>query len=158
MPINFERSADTDAAINVLRGVNHEIAYIEAARRAGLGLQRFKAVLPSARRALSNEGILFGVITGQGLKRLTDADKVKKPEAFKKRVFRGAGRELKHLATISDFGALSKADQHSVTLNRTVLNAMRKSAAVKSDEAEKPVASPQPIPNVALLASFKAKP
>jgi hypothetical protein len=156
MALVFERSPDTDAAISVLRGINDEISYADAAKRAGLGTPRFKCVLASARRALRSEGILFGVIRGEGLRRLTDQDKVKKPEAFKKRVMRGAGRELKDLSTIADFGALGKTDQHSVTLNRTILNAMRQSASVKPDKIT-PTASPQPMANVAVLASMKKK-
>lgn len=154
MAFIFERSPDTDAVINVLRGCNDEISYVDAARRAGLGTDRLKAVLRSARNVLRSEGILFGTVVGEGLKRLTDADKVKKPEAFKKRVMRGAGRELKDLATIADFTSLSKTDQHSVTLNRTVLNAMRQSASVKPDKIA-PTASPKPMPNTAMLTMKK---
>lgn len=154
MAISFERSPDTEAAIQVLRGCNSEISYGEAARRANLSVQRFKAVLRSARNALRSEGILFGTVIGEGLRRLSDTEKVKKPEAFKKRVFRGAGRELRDLGTISDFGKLSKTDQHSVTLNRTILNALRQSSNVKPDKLS-PSASPQPMPNVAVLAQMK---
>lgn len=154
MALTFERSPDTDAVISVLRGINSEISYADAAKRAGLGVPRLKSVLPSARRALASEGILFGTITGEGLRRLSDQDKVKKPEAFKKRVMRGAGRELKHLGTISDFAALGKTEQHSVTTNRLLLNTIRQSAAVKPDKIA-PTASPKPMPNVALLTGSK---
>jgi len=110
--------------------------------------------LRSARHALRSEGILFGTIIGEGLRRLTDQDKVKKPEAFKKRVMRGAGRELKDLTTIANFGALGKADQHSVTLNRTILGAIRQSASVKPDKIA-PAASDKPMANVARLVEMK---
>lgn len=156
MALTFERSPDTDAVINVLRGINDEISYGDMARRAGLGTDRAKAVLRSARQALRADGILFGTIIGEGLRRLSDLDKVKKPEAFKKRVMRGAGRELKDLSTIADFPALSKTDQHSVTLNRTILGALRQSAAVKPEKIT-PSASPQPMPNVSVLAQMKKK-
>ena len=145
MALAFERSPDTDATIDVLRACNDEIGYRDLAKRAGLSLPRMKSVLASARRVLAKDGILFGAIRGEGLKRLTDHDKVRKPEQFKKRVFKGAGRELKHLATISDFGALQKTEQHSVTLNRTILGAIRQSASVKPDKVvEKTVSAPLP--------------
>ena len=151
MPLSFERSADTDAVIIALRGCNNEISYRDLARQAALTLDRTKDVLTSARRALRSEsGILFGTIRGEGLRRLTDADRVKKPEAFKKRVFRGAGREIKDLATISDFDKLSKAEQHSVTTNRTVLNVLRQQATVKP-EPPKPAMAAQPMANVSKL-------
>lgn len=155
MPLTFERSADTDAVIIALRGCNNEISYVDLARQAGLTVDRTKRVLSSARRAIRSEsGVLFGTIVGEGLRRLTDADKVKKPEAFKKRVLRGAGRELKDLATISDFGNLAKSDQHSVTTNRTVLNVLRQQAMVKP-EPPKMSTAPQPMANVAQLIQSK---
>ena len=157
MPLSFERSADTDAVIVALRGCNNEISYMDLARQAGLTLMRTKSVLRSARRALRSEsGVLFGTIIGEGLRRLTVADKVKKPEAFKKRVFRGAGRELKDLASISDpeYNNLEKASQHSVTTNRTVLNILRQQALVKPEPPKEKMA-PQPMANVAQLIQTK---
>jgi hypothetical protein len=154
MPLTFERSPDTDAVIVALRGCNDEISYADLARQAGLTLSRAKSVLPSARRAIRAEtGVLFGVVRGEGLRRLTDADKVKKPEAFKKRVVRGAGRELKDLGTINVAG-LQKSEQHSVTINRTVLNAMRQQAMVKP-EPPKEKTAPQPMANIARLVASK---
>jgi hypothetical protein len=148
--MTFERSADTDAVIVALRGCNNEISYKDMAKHAGLTLLRAKQVLPSARRALRAEnGVLFGVIRGEGLRRLTDADKVKKPEAFKKRVFRGAGREIKDLGTIS-YDNLSKSDQHSVTTNRTVLNVIRQQATVKP-EPPRTIIAAQPMANIEKL-------
>src|SRR4051812_43492873 len=100
MPLTFERNIDTDAVVIALRGVNDEISYRSLASQTGLSVSRAKQVLASARRALRSEGVLFGVVRGEGLRRLTDSDIVKKPEAFKKRVFRGAGRELKDQSLI----------------------------------------------------------
>ena len=155
MPLTLERSADTDAVIVALRGVNDEISYVNLARQSGLTLQRAKQVLPSARRALVSEsGILFGVIQGEGLRLLNDEDKARKPDAFKKKVFKGAGRELKHLATISDFNALAKTTQHKVTIDRTTLNVLRQQAAVRA-ELPKTRMTPQPMANVSQLIKAK---
>lgn len=155
MPITFERSADTEAVIVALRGCNGEIGYAELAKQAGLSVKRMKQVLSSARRALRSEsGLLFGTIIGEGLRRLSDADKVKKPEAFKKRVFRGAGREIKDLSTISDFGNLSKSDQHSVSTNRTILNVLRQQSLVKP-EPKKQEAAHQPMADISKLIQMR---
>ena len=155
MALTFERSADTDAVMIALRGCNNEISYTDLARQAGMAVGRAKQVLSSARRALRSEsGILFGTIRGEGLRRLTDTDKVKKPEAFKKRVFRGAGREIKDLATISNFEHLTKSNQHAVTTNRTVLNVLRQQAMVKPEPAKQTIA-PQPMANVSKLLQSK---
>lgn len=141
MPYTFERSPDTDAVINILQGCNQEISYGELASRAGLSPERVKSILPTARTVLRKTGVLFGCIRGYGLNRLTDADKVKKPEAFKRRVVRGAGREIKDLTTISAFDKLSKV---------TILGAIRQSAAVKPTREAPPMAS-APLPNAASL-------
>lgn len=150
MPMTWERSVDTESVVVALRGVNDEISWRSVASQTGLTLARVKAVMPSARRALRSEGVLFGVVRGEGLRRLTDSDIVKKPEAFKKKVFRGAGRELKDQSLISNFGALPKVEQHTSTINRTVLNVLRQQAGVKvQPPAEK--MTPVPLPNVTQL-------
>lgn len=154
MALTFERSPDTDAVIAALRGCNNEISYRDLARQSGLSFGRTKQVLASARRALRADKILFGTVRGEGLRRLTDSDIVKKPEAFKKRVFRGAGRELKDQSMIANFGGLEKVEQHTSTINRTVLNAMRAQANVKA-EAPKVKTAPQPMANVAQLIQAK---
>jgi hypothetical protein len=154
--MTFERSTDTDAVIVVLRGCNNEISYTDLARQAGLTVVRAKQVLASARRAVRAEsGVLFGCIWGEGLRRLTDVDKVKKPEKFKKRVFRGAGREIKDLSTIADLGALQKSEQHSVALNRTVLNVIRQQAMVKPEPSKMKVAA-LPLPDIDKLTQRRS--
>jgi len=150
----LERSADTDAVIIVLRGINFESSYESMATQAGLTTIRFKAVLGSARRILQNEGIWFGTIHKYGLRRLFDEDKVKKPESFKKKIIRGVNRELKCLSSISNFGALSKTDQHSVTTNRTVLNVISQQAKVRPEQPKIKI-TPQPMVDSQRLLSAK---
>jgi hypothetical protein len=147
MPITIERHVDTVAVLDILRGTNGEITYRDLARRAGLTDKRTKTVLGSARRMLANEGVLFGCIWGEGLKRLTDQDKVRKPEAFKRRVAKGAARELKHLGTIQHHDKLSKDEQARVTVNRTILGVLQTQARVKAEEIKvAPTPVPQPPP------------
>lgn len=156
MALTFERTPDTTAVIRALRGCNDEISYHELARLAGLSTLRMKAVLPSARRIVRTEsGRLFGVIRGEGLRLLSDGDKVRKPEAFKRRVMRGAGREIHDLSTISDFTALPKAAQHSVTTNRTILNVIRQQAAVKIEAQDVLPMTPLPVPDSGKLIRSK---
>lgn len=155
MTPSFERSADTAAVINVLRACNDEITYEHLSARSNLALSRMRQVLASARRVIRREdGILFGSVKGKGLKRLDDQAKVKKPEAFKKRVARGARREVEDLGTISNFGALSKTDQHSVTTNRTVLNVIRQQAMVRPEEPSRSKVAP-PIADITRLIPRK---
>jgi hypothetical protein len=151
MSLTFDRSPDTNDVLEVLRGVNDEISYKDLAKKTSLTIARVKQVLPSARRMLfAQDGTLFGCIWGEGLKRMTDQDKARKPEAFKKRVFRGAGRELKHLESI-EISRLSKADQHMTTTNRTILELMRREAQVRSEPPPPTQTAPKPLPDMKRL-------
>jgi hypothetical protein len=128
MPLIFERSIDTENAINALRKVNGEVSYDELAARSHLSVKRLKQVLPSARRVLRKENILFGTIFGHGLKRLGDLEKAHASEAAKKRIGNTAKRALKDLDTIENFGALPNVEQLSVTTNRTIFHLVREHA------------------------------
>jgi hypothetical protein len=150
----IERSPDTDAVASVLRDANGEISYETIARKTKLPIDRVKAVNQSAQRILLKEGITFSAIRGFGLKRLTDQDKVIEPESRKKRMRRAATLGLKRLETISDFGRLTQAEQHSVTINRTIFNVIRSQAMTKT-RTDPPKIAPQPMPNVSKLIPRK---
>lgn len=151
MPMTLERSPDTDAVVRVLRACNDEIAYEQIALRSGLTLARSKQVLRSARRVIEKDGILFGVIRGQGLRLLADKDKTKLPEPWKKHVARGSRRVQSKLDTIANFGGLTKAEQYSVTTNRTILNVIEQQAKVKPEEPSKRKVADLPIADVTRL-------
>lgn len=155
MPMNFERAADTESVIVALRGCNDEISYRSLANQTSLTVERTKQVLASARRVLVNEKIMFGVVRGEGLRRLTDNDIVDLPPSFHKRVFKGAGRQLKYQGCINDFAALGKAKQHTQTINLTILNALRRQANVKAEPPPVKL-TPQPMPNVTQLIKAKS--
>jgi hypothetical protein len=123
--LNFERSPDTEAVIIALRGVNEEATYQGLAKQANMSLLRLKSVLRSARQILRREKILFGTITGVGVKRLADTDKVRKSEDNKKRMANAAKRGIKELDTIEHFELLIPIDQLTVTTNRTIFHLTR---------------------------------
>jgi hypothetical protein len=141
MPMNFQRSLLTETVISVLRGVNDEISYEAGAARAQTAVHLFKSVLPSARRILAAEKIEFGVVIGQGLKRLAEVDKAHKTEANKKKIARSAGRAEKHAARI-DLDKLPLAEQRMVTTNRTIFRMTRRNALAKPDEPAKNAVEP----------------
>lgn len=159
MTLTFERSPDTAAAIEVLRGVNDMITYADGARRSGLSVKRFKEVLASARRSLDRDMVGFGVVRGVGLKRLGPADKAHLTLDVTKRAARGLGRGLKRTAMADvDFNSMAQTDQHLHTTNRTVM-AMTQRALRSNVEPPKPqvVTAPQPMPDVANLVSLAKK-
>lgn len=153
MPMTFERNNDTESVVVALRGCNDEISYKSLAHQTGLTVERAKQVLASARRVLVNEKILFGIIRGEGLRRLTNDAMVDLIPAFNTRVFKAAGRQIKYQGCV-DVAALSKAKQHTQTINLTVVHALRRQANVK---AEPPAVklTPQPMPNVTQLIQGK---
>lgn len=153
--LTFERSIDTQTVIDTLRGVNDEISYGHLAQRCKLSTARVKQVLASARRSLRRENILFGVIFGQGLRRLGDLDKARKTENIKRKISRAAKREIKDLATIEHFEALPNIEQTMVSTNRVVLHVIAQQAMVKP-ELKQSAPSAQ-VPNVARLLSATKK-
>lgn len=124
----FERSADTDKIIEVLRGVNDEITYSELASRTRLSRTRCKQLLRTARKALMKDKIVFGVEIGVGLARLADGDKVHLAARRKRHIGREAHRGIKEIETIEQFDKLSGADQIMATTNRTIFSLMKQQA------------------------------
>jgi len=118
--VRFKRSQLTESVIDLLKGVNDDVSYSELAKRAKVTVPDLKKVLPSARRILLDENILFEPITGYGLQRLTDEGKVGKSEKNKRRLRSGSKRSLKELSTITEYDKLSPADQIKTTINRTL--------------------------------------
>ena len=155
-PATFERSPDTDAVVVALRGANREISYKSIAQQTGMAMRRVMGILGSARRILEKEGILFGTIRGEGLRRLTDSDIVKLPASFHKRTARGAKRELKRQDCYTNFEDLPQTERHTATLARITLNAVLATVTTKP-EASKPKAAPQPMANVADITRLVKK-
>jgi hypothetical protein len=133
--MNFERSLLTESVVSILRGVNDEITYQGLAKRAETTVERTKAVLASARRILANEKIEFGVIVGEGLKRLVEIDKAHALPAVQKRLGRAAGRLEKKAARIN-LDKLPPAEARMVTTARTVASVIKRHAFAKPDEPE----------------------
>ncbi len=157
MPAMFERSADTDLIVNLLRKVNGEIEYTQIAKMTGLAMPRVKDLLRSARKILRRENILFGTIIGVGLKRLSDLDKARKTESVKKRIAQTATRELKDLATIEHEQAMPLREQLMVTTNRTVLTVIQGQARIKAAAPDPQAAQSAPLPATVMLDELKKK-
>ncbi len=154
MPMSFERSEDTSALVEALRKVNGAIEYSGLVQLTGLPLRRVKSVLPSARRVLLREKILFGTIRGYGLQRLSDVEKARTTEAVKSKIRRAAGKGLKALDTIEHFEAMPNIDQLVVTTNKTVLQLIQSQTMTPVPKSE-PARAPQAVANVSELIPKK---
>lgn len=138
--LNFQRSSDTEAIATALRGVNSEISYLALANQAALTVDRLKSLLPSARRSLQRERILFGVITGVGLRRLGEMEKVELSTAAIRKTSRAAKRGVKILDTITNFEQLPPTQQVTASINRTCLHATIRECTVSVRAPTKTVA------------------
>jgi len=158
MAINTDRSPDTQAVVDVLRGVNGEILYKDLARRASLSLARTKSVLTNARRILQGDNILFGTMTGIGLKRLTDEDKVRLPRNDFKKLKRAARRARKKSETIDNFDQLSLVNQTQVTTDRylfSLIEGQAESQLKPAAPSTKPVVEAPEMPTAENLIRLK---
>ena len=157
MPMTFERSKDTEAVVTILHGVNDEISYSSLARQADLSVKRVKAVLASARRILLSGNVMFGVLRGQGLRRLDALGKKACAPARKKKLARGAARALKESYSITpvEFETLANIMQLEVTTDRLIFNIIRSQAMTKTIVPKEPFAPPV-VPDIASIVRMKA--
>jgi hypothetical protein len=110
----FQPSIDTQMIEERLRKapVGDLVTYAELTQLVGRDVR--EAVyhcLQSARKRLEKDGMLFGTIEGEGLRRLSDSEIVKVPAAATLRQRRMSQRVLRQLACVQDFPALSAQDR-----------------------------------------------
>lgn len=149
----FKRSQLTDQVIDLLRGVNEEISYSELAKRLKVPVPDAKKVLPTARKVLMNEQIMFEAIVGYGLQRLDDSGKVIKSEKNKKRLRSTSKRSLKELETIHDYNKLTHDEQIKATINRTLFEVILREPEPPKDDLG--IVKPDPATNVVKIPKLK---
>lgn len=116
----FVMSKETQAIVEVLRGVNQEISYPHLSAAVGIAVTGNTPALASARRHLeSAEGIVFDVVRGQGLVRLDDVGKVASTARHARSISRAARRGKKRIGSIENFAALPNDAQLQATLRAT---------------------------------------
>jgi hypothetical protein len=123
----FERSATTRQVCDALRSTNGDVSYARLCEVTGRGLDQLRPTIAAARRYLErDEGIVFATVRGEGLRRLTDPEKVESAKGFTRKIHRTAGRGITRIGTVSDFTALSNEDQMTATITQTVLQAVQR--------------------------------
>jgi hypothetical protein len=117
--MNFEKSADTKILESALSEavVGQLITYDELSKAIGRDVREF--ALPSLRSArqglLKSKGMVFGVETNVGYRRLDDSQIVDSAESDRIKMKRAANRSIKKLGVVN-FNALpeEKKKQHTV--------------------------------------------
>lgn len=123
----FERAHLTVTLCNLLRSANGTVSYATITAAAGKPLGEIRQTLVNVRRYLErDEGIVFETVKREGLRRLTDAEKVASAAKFSRAIHRTAGRGAARIGAVSDFAALSNEDQMTATIRRTMFEAVRR--------------------------------
>lgn len=101
-------------------GVGEIITYDEMSELIGRDVRGgSRHVLEAARRWARRERIIFGAVTGIGIKRLDDAGKVRVGSGMMDKIRRTSRRAAQTLAAVEDFGALPNEMkvQHNMSLS-----------------------------------------
>lgn len=123
----FERAQLTVTLCDLLRSANGTVSYDRITEAAGKPLEEIRPTLINVRRYLErDEGIVFETVRGEGLRRLTDAEKVASAAKFSRSIHRTAGRGVQRINAVSDFAALTNEEQLSATIRRTMFEAVKR--------------------------------
>ena len=123
----FARSKLTAQLCQLLRETNQDISYRRLDAETGQTFDRLRSPLYNARRYLErDEGIVFAPVFGVGLRRLTDQEKLESSKAFNKAIRRTAIRGVTRVNAIQEPDKLSNADQLTVTIQRTIFEAVQR--------------------------------
>lgn len=118
------REINVDARVILARlkaaKVGDVITYSELSELVGRDVQKgSRHILEAARRWAKKDRVIFGVITGQGLKRLDDAGKVRVGSGMMDKIRRTSRRAAQTLAAVENFDALPNEMkiQHNMSLS-----------------------------------------
>lgn len=118
------REINVDARVILARlkaaKVGDVITYSELSELVGRDVQKAsRHILEAARRWAKKDRVIFGVITGQGLKRLDDAGKVRVGSGMMDKIRRTSRRAAQTLAAVESFDSLPNEMkiQHNMALS-----------------------------------------
>lgn len=132
---SFQLSADTRLLIQELRKcqVGATISYAQLSSAVGRDISGATGALHSARkRLLRDEQIVFDVVRGEALKRLSDVEIVGTSNSFARRMRRVAQRGVETLTAIGDFSALPRETQMRHTAAVSVFGVVAEMTKEKS--------------------------
>lgn len=159
--VQFQMSADARFLMQELRkiGVGKRVTY--AALQEAVGKDDIAGPLSTARHALlREENIVFGVIRGEGLKRLSDLEIVDTAADTSRRLRRAARRGIQTLSAVGDFSALPRQDQmrHSASVSIFGVVAEMATAKAVAKIEDKIGDEARALPFAATLEAFRSKP
>lgn len=137
MKLSFEMSADARLLRQRLAAVKigESVTYADLSREISKPVDGAFPALQTARRSLlNNDGYVFAVIRGEGLKRLSDEEIVAASDQDVNRIRRTAKKGARKLASVQDYGAMSNASQLRHTTRLSVMTAVAHMASSKGIE------------------------
>ncbi|MFN3891955.1 MAG: hypothetical protein ACK4MV_16290 [Beijerinckiaceae bacterium] len=137
MKLSFEMSADARLLRQrlALVKIGEVISYDDLGKEISKHVSGAFPALHTARRSLlNNDGYVFAVIRGEGLKRLSDEEIVSASDQDVNRIRRTAKRGARKLASVADYSSLSNAAQLRHTTRLSVMTAVAHMASSKGIE------------------------
>lgn len=134
---SFVASADTRLLRQALAAVQPgaRISYADLGRVIGKTVSGATPSLNSARNGLvRDEQIVFSVVRGEGLKRLTDAEIVAASAGDLNSIKNKARRAARKITSVSDYGALSSNDQLRHTATLSILTAVAEMTSTRGQK------------------------
>ena len=145
---DFRLSSDSAAIIEAIKGVSvgETITYSAMSTLIGRDITKFRGALETARRSIQRDmRMVFDVVRGVGMIRLTDSEIVDLSDKARAHARRHARRTAKKLVCV-DYAALSKEKQtkHNAALSMFgILSELTTSASQKRLEAKVEVVGTQ---------------
>jgi hypothetical protein len=134
MKLNFEMSADARLLKQRLATMKPGdfISYADLSREIAKNVSGVTSALHTARRSLlNNDGFVFAVERGRGLKRLGDEEIVTASDQDVNRIRRSAKKGARKLASVADYAAMSNPAQLRHTTRLSVMTAVAHMASSK---------------------------
>jgi hypothetical protein len=127
MKLSFEMSADARLLRQRLASMKTGdfVTYADLSSEIAKDVSGATAALHTARRSLlNNEGFVFAVVRGEGLKRLGDEEIVSASDQDVNRIRRTAKKGARKLASVTDYASMTNGAQLRHTTRLSVMTAV----------------------------------
>ncbi len=159
MTPDFSRSVQTNALIDVLRAasVGSVVSYAALSEAIGEDVTECRHYLYTAVNALQGEGIAFGTVRGEGVKRLVSEEIPAIGDDAMQRIRRTSRRARKRMGVVSSMNDVPNEVRIKVNATASMLGVIENFSSNKSRKAvEAEVTKTQgPIPPMKLLEALK---
>jgi hypothetical protein len=136
---NHSREINVDARVLLSRlkaaKVGDVVTYAELSELVGRDVQKTsRYILEAARRWAKKERVIFGVVTGQGLKRLDDIGKVRAGSGMMDKIRRTSRRAAQTLASVENFDSLPNDMKIQHNMSMSIFGVIQQATSRKTQD------------------------